>query len=151
MTAYQLLHRVARVQRGQRVLVHGAAGAAGQALLVLGSMAGLRLWGGAHGRHAKLIREFGATPIDYQGGDFTRVLPDEFDAVFDDIGEDGYRRSFAAQAPAVCSAPMATRRAYRASDRLIINVPADPPVSLYWSPTVYDRANHALTSQGLRP
>jgi NADPH2:quinone reductase len=31
-TAYQLLHRAARVQRGQRVLVHGAAGAVGQAL-----------------------------------------------------------------------------------------------------------------------
>ncbi|HEY9448973.1 MAG TPA: alcohol dehydrogenase catalytic domain-containing protein, partial [Gemmatimonadaceae bacterium] len=33
-TAYQLLHRTARVQRGQRVLVQGAAGAVGQALLV---------------------------------------------------------------------------------------------------------------------
>ena len=54
MTAYQLLHRAAQVQRGQRVLVHGAAGAVGQALLVLGSMAGLQLWGGAHGTHAAL-------------------------------------------------------------------------------------------------
>src|SRR6266404_4823953 len=53
-TAYQLLHRPARVQRGQRVLVHGAAGAVGQALLVLGRLAGLELWGGAHGRHAAL-------------------------------------------------------------------------------------------------
>src|SRR5215471_14392048 len=44
MTAYQLLHRAARVQRGQRVLVHGAAGAVGQALLVLGNMAGIELW-----------------------------------------------------------------------------------------------------------
>jgi NADPH:quinone reductase-like Zn-dependent oxidoreductase len=43
-TAYQLLHRSARVQRGQRVLVHGAAGAVGQALLVLGRLAGLELW-----------------------------------------------------------------------------------------------------------
>ncbi len=41
MTAYQMLHRDARVQRGQRVLVQGAAGAVGQALLVLGKMAGL--------------------------------------------------------------------------------------------------------------
>src|SRR6476620_924530 len=38
-TAYQLLHRAARVQRGQRVLVHGAAGAVGQALLALGKLA----------------------------------------------------------------------------------------------------------------
>src|SRR5436190_8812294 len=38
-TAYQLLYRAARVQPGQRVLVHGAAGAVGQALLVLGKAA----------------------------------------------------------------------------------------------------------------
>jgi NADPH:quinone reductase-like Zn-dependent oxidoreductase len=99
MTAYQLLHRAARVERAQRVLVHGAAGAVGQALLVLGQMAELKLWGGAHGRHTALIREFGATPIDYQREDFTRVLRDGFDVVFDGIGEDGYRRSFAALKP----------------------------------------------------
>src|SRR5262250_2823651 len=75
MTAYQLLHRAARVQRGQRVLVQGAAGAVGQALLVLGRMAGLELWGTACGAHAALVRELGATPIDYQREDFTRVLP----------------------------------------------------------------------------
>jgi NADPH2:quinone reductase len=95
-TAYQLLHRVARVQRGQRVLVQGAAGAVGQALLTLGRMAGLELWGTARNEHAALIRELGATPIDYQREDFTRVLPGGFDVVFDGIGEDGYRRSFAA-------------------------------------------------------
>ena len=43
-TAHQLLHRAARVQRGQRVLVHGAAGAVGQALLALGRLAGFDLW-----------------------------------------------------------------------------------------------------------
>jgi len=96
MTAYQLLHRAARVRRAQRVLVHGAAGAVGQALLVLGGMAGLELWGGAHARHAGLIRELGATPIDYQREDFAHVLPGAFDVVFDGIGEHGYRRSFAA-------------------------------------------------------
>jgi NADPH:quinone reductase-like Zn-dependent oxidoreductase len=63
MTAYQLLHRAARVQRDLRVLVHGAAGAVGQALLALGRLAGLELWGTAHGKHAALIRELGATPI----------------------------------------------------------------------------------------
>jgi len=99
MTAYQLLHRAAQVRRGQRILVHGAAGAVGQALLVLGSMAGLQLWGGANGRHATLIRELGATPIDYQREDFTRVLLGGFDVVFDGIAEDGYRRSFAALKP----------------------------------------------------
>src|SRR5436190_11522835 len=95
-TAYQLLHRSGHVQQGQRVLVHGAAGAVGQALLVLGRMAGLELWGTARGEHAALIRELGATPINYQREDFTRVLAGGFDVIFDGIGEDGYRRSFAA-------------------------------------------------------
>ena len=99
MTAYQLLHRAARVQAGQRVLVHGAAGAVGQALLVLGKRAGLELWGAARGEHAALVRELGGTPIDYKREDFTRVVPGGFDVVFDGIGEDGYRRSFAALKP----------------------------------------------------
>jgi NADPH2:quinone reductase len=98
-TAYQLLHRAARVQKGQRVLVQGAAGAVGQALLVLGKMAGLELWGTARGRHAALILELGARPIDYQREDFTRVLPDGFDIVFDGVGEDDFRRSFVALRP----------------------------------------------------
>jgi NADPH:quinone reductase len=98
-TAYQLLHRSARVQRGQRVLVHGAAGAVGQALLVLGKIAGLELWGTARGEHAALVRELDATLIDYQRQDFTRVIPGGFDVVFDGIGEDGFRRSFAALKP----------------------------------------------------
>src|SRR6516165_7250925 len=95
-TAYQLLHRAARVQRGQRVLVQGAAGAVGQALLALGRLAGLELWGTARGEHMALVRELGATPIDYQREDFTRVLPGGFDVIVDGVGEDGYRRSYAA-------------------------------------------------------
>jgi NADPH:quinone reductase-like Zn-dependent oxidoreductase len=98
-TAYQLLHRTARVQQGQRLLVQGAAGAVGQALLVLGRLAGLELWGTARGTQAALVRELGATPIDYQREDFTRILPGGFDVIFDGVGEDGYRRSFAALKP----------------------------------------------------
>jgi len=94
-TAYQMLHRAARVRRGQRVLVHGAAGAVGQALLALGRLAGVEMWGAARG-HGQLIRELGATPIDYQREDFTHVVPGGFDVVFDGIGEDGFRRSFSA-------------------------------------------------------
>jgi NADPH:quinone reductase len=47
-------------------------------------------------RRRPLVRELGATPIDYQREDFTRILPGGFDVVFDGVGEDGYRRSFAA-------------------------------------------------------
>lgn len=114
-TAYQLLHRAARVQRGQRVLVHGAAGAVGQALLMLGRLAGIELWGTARGEHMALVRELGATPIDYKHDDFTRVLPGGFDVIVDGVGEDGYRRSYAALSQAACSVPSVSRRACKHS------------------------------------
>jgi NADPH:quinone reductase len=50
MTAYQMLHRAARVKRGETVLVHGAAGRVGTAVLELGALAGLRLYGTASAR-----------------------------------------------------------------------------------------------------
>ena len=95
-TAHQLLHRVAYVRQGQRALVHGAAGGVGQALLVLGRLAGLELWGTARAEHATLVRELGATPIDYRCDDFTHILPDGFDVVFDGVGKRGYGDSIAA-------------------------------------------------------
>jgi NADPH:quinone reductase-like Zn-dependent oxidoreductase len=63
---------------------------------VLGKMAGLELWGTARSEHTALVRNLGATPIDYQREDFTRVLPAGFYVVFDGIGEDAYHRSLAA-------------------------------------------------------
>lgn len=95
-TAYQLLHRAARVKAGQRVLVQGAAGAVGQALVVLGRIAGLEIWGTARASHAPLLRELGATPIDYEHEDFTRVVPEGFDVVFDGIAQGGYGGSLKA-------------------------------------------------------
>ena len=111
-TAYQLLHRSARVQRGQRVLVHGAAGAVGQALLALGRLAGVEVWGAARGEHAALIRTLGATPIDYQREDFTRVLPGGF---FDGIGRTAIAARSQRLSAVACFVPWATRRACRPS------------------------------------
>ncbi len=98
-TAYQMLHRTAHVRRGQRVLVQGAAGAVGQALVVLGKRAGLEVWGSGRAEHGALIRELGATPLDYRRDDYSRAVPGGFDVIFDGIGEDGYRRSYAALKP----------------------------------------------------
>lgn len=98
-TAYQMLRRSARVQPGQKILIHGAAGAVGQAQIQLGKLAGFQMWGGARGAQTALVRELGATPVDYDREDFTKVVPGGFDVVFDGIGEDGYRRSFAALRP----------------------------------------------------
>src|SRR5215467_2785562 len=45
ITAYQMLHRSARVRAGQSILIHGAAGGVGTALLQLGHLASLEMYG----------------------------------------------------------------------------------------------------------
>ena len=59
MTAYQMLHRTARVQRGETVLVHGAAGRVGTAALELGAVAGLRLFGTCSARDRAAVERLG--------------------------------------------------------------------------------------------
>lgn len=90
VTAYQMLHRTARVRGDQTVLVHSAAGGVGTALLELGKIAGLGMYGTASPEKHATVRELGAVPIDYKHRDFVRVLdelePDGVDAVFDGIG-----------------------------------------------------------------
>ena len=47
LTAHMAMHRTAQIRRGQRILVHGAAGGVGTALLELGKLAGLEMFGTA--------------------------------------------------------------------------------------------------------
>jgi NADPH:quinone reductase-like Zn-dependent oxidoreductase len=98
VTAYQLLHRVAKVRQGQRILVHGAGGAVGTAILQLGKLSGLEMYGTASANKLELVERLGATPIDYKREDFVeriRILTgDGVDAVFDPIGGSYFSRSF---------------------------------------------------------
>ena len=98
-TAYQLLHRDAGVQKGQKLLVVGASGAVGQALVVLGTLAGCEVWGAARARHADVVRALGAIHIDSDQVDLAKVLPEGFDVVFDGIGEQGFSRTWRAVGP----------------------------------------------------
>jgi NADPH:quinone reductase len=90
VTAYQMLHRCAKVSAGQRVLIHGAAGGVGTALLQLGRLAGLEMYGTCSSRSAPAVSELGGIPIDYQHQDFVeeirRLTSDGVDVVFDPIG-----------------------------------------------------------------
>ncbi|MGA8927207.1 MAG: medium chain dehydrogenase/reductase family protein [Solirubrobacterales bacterium] len=101
MTAYQMLHRTARVTSGETVLVHGAAGRVGTAALELGGIAGLRLIGTASARDREVVERLGATWIDYRNEDFlarVRGLTDGegVDVVLDGIGGKVALRSFRA-------------------------------------------------------
>jgi NADPH2:quinone reductase len=90
LTAEMLLHRTANVQPGERVLVHGAAGGVGSALLELGMLAGLEMYGTASPYNHELVSGLGATPIDYRSEDFVArirsLTGDGVDAVFDPVG-----------------------------------------------------------------
>jgi NADPH2:quinone reductase len=90
VTAYQMLHRSARVRRGQGVLIHGAAGGVGSALLQLGSLAGLEMYGTCSARGEPAVSGLGGIAIDYRQLDFVkethRLTGTGVDAVFDGIG-----------------------------------------------------------------
>jgi NADPH2:quinone reductase len=90
ITAYQMLHRSARVRPGQRVLIHGAAGGVGSALMQLGALAGLEMYGTCSGRGMQAVAQMGGIPIDYQHEDFVKEIyrhtGDGVDAVFDPFG-----------------------------------------------------------------
>jgi len=90
VTAYQMLHRIARVKAGQCVLVHGAAGGVGSALLQLGRLAGLRVYGTCSSTGFQAVAALGATPLDYRHHDFVseihRLTGEGVDFVFDGIG-----------------------------------------------------------------
>jgi NADPH:quinone reductase len=101
MTAYQMLRRAARVQPGETVLVHGAAGRVGTAVLELGTLAGLRLYGTASARDLAAVERLGAVAIDYRNEDFlarVRGLTGGkgVDVVIDGIGGAVALRSFRA-------------------------------------------------------
>jgi NADPH2:quinone reductase len=90
ITAYQMLHRSAKVKPGQRVLIHGAAGGVGSALLQLGRLAELEMYGTCSSRGASVVSELGGVPIDYRDQDFVeeirRLTNNGVDVVFDPIG-----------------------------------------------------------------
>src|SRR5437667_4176481 len=103
VTAYQLLHRVARVKSAETVLVHGAAGRVGTAVLELGALAGLRLYGTASARDRAAVERLGAVAIDYRNADFVarvRGLPGKgVDVVVDGLGGAMSVRSYRALRP----------------------------------------------------
>jgi NADPH2:quinone reductase len=90
ITGYQMLHRSVQLRAGQRALVHGASGGVGTALLQLGGLLGLEMYGTCSARGAAAVTALGGTPIDYQQQDFVseihRLTGDGVDVVFDPIG-----------------------------------------------------------------
>ncbi|MEM7332447.1 MAG: medium chain dehydrogenase/reductase family protein [Chloroflexota bacterium] len=98
MTAYQMLYRNANLQNGQRILILGAGGAVGTALIQLGKINDLEMYGTDSIPKHELITNLGATPIDYKNEDVpTRIKQltgDGVDAVFDGVAGKSFAQSF---------------------------------------------------------
>lgn len=98
VSAHQMLHRLAHVTQGARILVHGAGGGVGTAFLELGRLAGLEMYGTASKPKHDLVARLGATPIDYKSEDFVARIAaltggQGVDAAFDPIGAAHLRQS----------------------------------------------------------
>ncbi|WP_329011737.1 medium chain dehydrogenase/reductase family protein [Micromonospora rifamycinica] len=98
ITAWQMLHRLAKVRSGGTIVVLGANGGVGSTLVQLARHAGIRVIGTAAQRHHHAVRELGATPVDYRDpGMYDRIrslAPDGVDAVFDHVGGPGVQQSW---------------------------------------------------------
>ncbi|MGR6975238.1 medium chain dehydrogenase/reductase family protein [Streptomyces cynarae] len=90
ITAWQMLHRKARIRAGQTVLVHGANGGVGSVLVQLAQAAGAKVIGTASARHHAALREQGVSPVDYRTENIParvrELAPRGVDAVFDHVG-----------------------------------------------------------------
>jgi len=108
LTAYQMLTRYRRLPREATILVIGASGTVGTALLDLARHLGLKVIGTCSATNVATVERFGATAIDYRAGNFVAAVREltagrkgsvGVDAAFDAIGGAHFARSFACLAP----------------------------------------------------
>jgi NADPH:quinone reductase-like Zn-dependent oxidoreductase len=97
-TAYQMLKRTANVSQGNKILITGASGGVGTALLDLGRLKGLKMYGTASKQKHEIIKKYDATPLDYKSEDIVefirKIEPNGLDFVFDGIGKSYIGKSF---------------------------------------------------------
>lgn len=99
LTAYQMMHKMAEVKSGESVLITSAAGGVGTALIQLGKLAGLKMFGTASKTKLELVEAQGAIAIDYKNEDFAKRLASELngnslDVVFDAIGAETTTKAY---------------------------------------------------------
>ena len=101
LTGYQMLTRYRTLPPGATILVIGASGTVGTALLDLARHFGLKAIGTCSAANIPVVERYGAAAIDYREGDFAasvRELTTGVDVAFDAIGGGHFARSFASLA-----------------------------------------------------
>jgi NADPH:quinone reductase-like Zn-dependent oxidoreductase len=105
LTAFQMLTRCRNLSSGASILVIGASGTVGTALLDLARHLSLKAIGTCSASNLAVVERFGAAAIDYRVGDFVssvlQLTPGGagVDIAFDAIGGAHFGRSFACLAP----------------------------------------------------
>jgi NADPH:quinone reductase-like Zn-dependent oxidoreductase len=105
LTAFQMLTRHRNLPSGATILVIGASGTVGTALLDLARHRGLKAIGTSSATNLPVIERFGAAAIDYRAGDFVtsvrQLTPGGagVDIAFDAIGGAHFGRSFSCLGP----------------------------------------------------
>jgi NADPH2:quinone reductase len=107
VTAWNILHLVARITSEETVLVHAAAGGVGSVLVQMAKAAGVARIFATAGSAAKLAiaRDFGAdVVIDYTKEDFAKIVSDEtkgrgVDVICDAIGGEVFAKGLSVLAP----------------------------------------------------
>jgi len=99
VTAYQMLSHLTRVKSGDTILIHGAAGGVGTALIQLCQAIGnIKIYGTASKQKHPTLIGMGVTPIDYRNENFFDVIkqthPKGIDVVFDAIGGKSWKQSY---------------------------------------------------------
>jgi len=99
LTAWQGLVERARLEPGERVLVHGAAGGVGLFAVQIARGRGAQVIGTASAHNLELVRGLGAhAVIDHRAQRFEELARD-VDVVFDTVGGDTLARSWAVLGP----------------------------------------------------
>ncbi len=99
LTAWQGLFDRAMLHAGERVLIHGGAGAVGVFAIQLARRRGAQVTSTASSRNLEFVKELGAyRAIDYTTTRFEDEVRD-FDIVFDAVGGDTLRRSWGVLGP----------------------------------------------------
>lgn len=100
-----MLHRCANIRSGETILIHGnAAGGVGTALLQLGKLANLKMYGTASHEKHDIVSSLGGIPIDYKSADLVQEIikltshgdgrESGVDAVFDGLGGKTLKSSY---------------------------------------------------------
>src|SRR6202041_1606854 len=108
LTAFQMLTRYRRLSAGETILVIGASGTVGTALLDLARHFGLKAIGTCSAANLSIVKSYGAEAIDYRDGNFVEAVHNltaaqlnahhgraGVDAAFDAIGGAHFTPSFA--------------------------------------------------------